>query len=136
MPIWNWKEIKNCRKKLYNDKVALELAKYLFSKWGGIPRYVLEKANDRTQQSKLNDAIKSCEENIFDFTGERCIEISKFSHMIVHIDVNLPDENDNKLDQNGKPPYTEVILRFASNYVLEKVTDKLEPSIRQRLKGL
>ncbi|CAI2176087.1 16262_t:CDS:2 [Funneliformis geosporum] len=106
------------------------------SNWGGIPRYVLEKANDRTQQSKLNDAIKTCKENIFDLIGERCIERSKFSHMIVHIDVNLPVENELsqlQLDQNGKPPYTEVILRFASNYVREKVTDKLETSIRQRL---
>ncbi|CAI2192210.1 14249_t:CDS:2 [Funneliformis geosporum] len=65
IPRWNWKEIKNCRKKLYNDKVPLELTQELFSNWGVIPRYVLEKANDRTQQSKLNDAIKTLARRIF-----------------------------------------------------------------------
>ncbi|PKK58121.1 hypothetical protein RhiirC2_796830, partial [Rhizophagus irregularis] len=119
MPIWNWKEIKNCRKMLYDDKVTLELAKDLFSKWGGIPRYVLERANDETHQSKLIDAIKGCKVKIFDDIGEKCIERSETSHMIAHIDVN--------------PSYKEVILRFASNYVRERVTDKLETSIRARL---
>ena len=119
MPIWNWKEIKSCRKILYNDKVPLELAKDLFSKWGGIPRYVLEMANDEIYQSKLIDAIKGCKAKIFDDIGERCIERSETSHMIAHIDVN--------------PSCKEVILRFASDYVRERVIDRLGTSIRARL---
>ncbi|CAB5394212.1 unnamed protein product [Rhizophagus irregularis] len=98
---------------------ALKIPKDLFSKWGGIPRYVLERANDETHQSKLIDAIKGCKVKIFDDIGEKCIERSETSHMIAHIDVN--------------PSYKEVILRFASNYVRERVTDKLETSIRARL---
>jgi hypothetical protein len=140
MQIWSWREIKSCRKILYADRVTLELAKDLYSKWGGIPRYVLERANDVTHQAKLNDAIKGCKGDIFDDIGESCIERSKFSHMIVHINVNLPVKNDNKpvenqlqLDENGKIPYTKITLKFASDYVKEQITDLLEERIRERL---
>ncbi|CAB4491745.1 unnamed protein product [Rhizophagus irregularis] len=100
--------------------------------WGGIPRYVLERANDVTHQAKLNEAIKGSKGDIFDDIGESCIERSKFSHMIVHINVNHPVENDNK-DENGKIPYTIVTIKFASDYVKEQVTDQLEERIRERL---
>ncbi|CAB5205970.1 unnamed protein product [Rhizophagus irregularis] len=103
-----------------------------FGKWGGIPRYVLERANDVTHQAKLNEAIKGSKGDIFDDIGESCIERSKFSHMIVHINVNHPVENDNK-DENGKIPYTIVTIKFASDYVKEQVTDQLEERIRERL---
>ncbi|PKY33166.1 hypothetical protein RhiirB3_532363 [Rhizophagus irregularis] len=132
MPTWSWKEIKSCRQVLYEDRVTPELAKDLYSKWGGIPRYVLERANDVTHQAKLNEAIKGSKGDIFDDIGESCIERSKFSHMIVHINVNHPVENDNK-DENGKIPYTIVTIKFASDYVKEQVTDQLEERIRERL---
>ncbi|RIA93043.1 hypothetical protein C1645_37646 [Glomus cerebriforme] len=96
MPTWSWKEIKNCRKKLYTDRVPLELAKDLFSKWEGIPRYILERVMMKITKKKLNDIIKDYDMNIFNYIGEDCIKRSKLSHMIIHIDVNLPVKNDNK----------------------------------------
>ncbi|CAB5205968.1 unnamed protein product [Rhizophagus irregularis] len=114
MPTWSWKEIKSCRQVLYEDRVTPELAKDLYSKW------------------ELNEAIKGSKGDIFDDIGESCIERSKFSHMIVHINVNHPVENDNK-DENGKIPYTIVTIKFASDYVKEQVTDQLEERIRERL---
>ncbi|CAB4385369.1 unnamed protein product [Rhizophagus irregularis] len=93
---------------------------------------VVGKANDVTHQAKLNEAIKGSKGDIFDDIGESCIERSKFSHMIVHINVNHPVENDNK-DENGKIPYTIVTIKFASDYVKEQVTDQLEEQIRERL---
>ncbi|CAB4442538.1 unnamed protein product [Rhizophagus irregularis] len=110
MPTWSWKEIKSCRQVLYEDRVTPELAKDLYSKWGGIPRYVLERANDVTHQAKLNEAIKGSKGDIFDDIVE----------------------NDNK-DENGKIPYTIVTIKFASDYVKEQVTDQLEECIRERL---
>lgn len=92
----------------------------------------MERANEGTQQSKLDDAISGCKGEIFEDIGESCIERTEFSHMIVHINVNLPVENDNK-DKNGKIPYTEITLRFASDYVKELVTDRLAERIRERL---
>jgi hypothetical protein len=69
--------------------------------------------------------------------------------MIIHIHVNLPVKDDDELDEdelrqyttdqlqldrNGKTPYTKTILRFASNYVKEQVTELLEIRIRERLR--
>ncbi|GBC06602.1 hypothetical protein RclHR1_06950008 [Rhizophagus clarus] len=149
MPIWSWKEIKQCRKYIYNDKIDERLARDLFSKWGGIPRYVLEKANEKVYQNMLKDAIYNCKEDIFDYVGESDVERTLSSHMIVHIHVNLPVKDDKEvgeyelsqysetqlqLDRNGITPYTETILRFASNYVLEQVTELLETRMRERLR--
>jgi hypothetical protein len=68
--------------------------------------------------------------------------------MVAHIHVNLPAEDDDELDEdefiissdlplqldkNGKTPYTEITVRFASNKVRERVTQELEARIRQRL---
>ncbi|RGB27176.1 hypothetical protein C1646_769459 [Rhizophagus diaphanus] len=149
MPIWSWEEIKKCRKGLYNDEVEKKLAKDLFLKWGGIPRYVLEKAKDITSQQKLDDAILDCDMDIFKYIGESSVERTTTSHMIVHNYVNLPVSDDDelnedelnqctpdqlKLDRYGDPPYTKTILRFASNYVRKRVTEQLEENIRARLR--
>lgn len=145
MPVWSWEEIKQCRKALYDKEVTWKSALDLFSMWGGIPRYVLERASDVIHQNKLNSAIKDCEMDIFDSIDESCIERTKVSHMLVHMEVNLPAEDDDeldedelnrcsaKLDRNGKTPYTEAEIRFASRFVREKVTSQLETRIRQRL---
>jgi hypothetical protein len=58
VPIWSWKEIDVCRANLYKDEVERELAEDLFSKWGGIPRYVLENANDELIRKSLVTQFK------------------------------------------------------------------------------
>ncbi|GES82570.1 crinkler (CRN) family protein, putative [Rhizophagus clarus] len=143
-----WYVVDGKETKDVDDKVDEKLARDLFSKWGGIPRCVLEKANERVYQNKLKDAINSCKEDIFDYIGESSVERTLFSHMVVHIHVNLPLKDDNEvdkdelsqysearlqLDRNGLTPYTETILRFASNYVQERVTGLLETRIREKL---
>ncbi|CAB4441894.1 unnamed protein product [Rhizophagus irregularis] len=149
MPIWSWEEIKQCRKGLYNYEVEKKLAKDLFLMWGGIPRYVLEKAKDITSQQKLTDAILACDMDIFKYIGESSVERTTTSHMVVHNYVNLPLSDDDelnevelnqctreqlKLDRYGDPPYTKTILRFASHYVRKRVTEQLEENIRARLR--
>lgn len=34
MPTWSWQEITECRSKLYDEIVSLDLAKHLFNRWG------------------------------------------------------------------------------------------------------
>ncbi|PKC69765.1 hypothetical protein RhiirA1_503530, partial [Rhizophagus irregularis] len=119
MPTWKWEEIARCRKELYEKKVSNKKARDCFRKWGGIPRFVLERANYKTHQDKLNSAIKRSKMDIFDYIGES-IGDDNVSHMLVHIHVNLPAEDD-------------TVLKFASNKVMKLVTQKLESRIRQRL---
>ncbi|RGB36480.1 hypothetical protein C1646_758035 [Rhizophagus diaphanus] len=96
-------------------------------------KYPLD-AFDVTQQDTLEEAIKSCKMEIFDFIGET-VEQEDMSHKIVHIYVNLPIADDDKvendervesirsadntqlLDQYGRQAYTKKIVKFASNYV-------------------
>ncbi|EXX62053.1 hypothetical protein RhiirA5_395628 [Rhizophagus irregularis] len=93
MPTWKWEEIARCRKELYEKKVSNKKARDCFRKWGGIPRFVLERANYKTHQDKLNSAIKRSKMDIFDYIGES-IGDDNVSHMLVHIHVNLPAEDD------------------------------------------
>ncbi|CAG8689323.1 7310_t:CDS:2 [Funneliformis mosseae] len=58
MPIWSWNEIVKCRNLLYTDIIDSELIKY-YNHWGGIPRFVLEKAGDPSQDLLLEQAIVS-----------------------------------------------------------------------------
>jgi len=49
MPVWSWNEVNECRIGMFNH---LEEAKVedLYSRWGGIPRFILEKSLDSSQQ--------------------------------------------------------------------------------------
>ena len=86
--------------------------------------------------------------NIWVWTAS--IDTNDISHKLVHIYTNLPfadeevikDENemdldtspsDVMLDQYGKELYTDSIIRFASDYVKQEVTETLEEHIRSKL---
>ncbi|CAG8688296.1 16218_t:CDS:2, partial [Funneliformis mosseae] len=121
MPIWKWSEIDTCRK-IYKN-IKKKQAVYLFRRWGGIPRFVLENANDITHQNRLEEAISCVKENIFDYVGESVVGADDISHKIAHIH---PDQDDNE-------PYTRVTVRFASDYLRQRVTDQFEARIREKL---
>ncbi|CAG8712232.1 10138_t:CDS:2, partial [Funneliformis caledonium] len=57
-------DAKTILEKIYKNKVDKKIVDDLFYKWGGIPRFVLEKANEGTQQNKLQEAIDECDESI------------------------------------------------------------------------
>jgi hypothetical protein len=88
MPVWEWSEIEFWRKYNYNDVVPRKLAKKLFSSWGGIPRFVLQRANKVEHQAMLDVAIKKCKIDIFDFV-DKGKDQSFLSHELVHIHTNL-----------------------------------------------
>lgn len=66
MPVWSWKEIKGWRKFYYKDVVTKKIAKRCFLKWGGVPRFVLQKASRADHQRKLDNAIEKYKIDIFD----------------------------------------------------------------------
>ncbi|CAG8450825.1 12348_t:CDS:2 [Funneliformis mosseae] len=118
------------RKDLYRDfdKFGLstkEKVEELFLKWGGIPRFVLEQADDK--------------------------DTDEMSYKLVHIYTNLPfadevkDENemdldtistipnDVMLDRHDERPYIKSIIRFVSDFIKQEVTKTLEEDIRNKL---
>ncbi|CAG8824108.1 36501_t:CDS:2, partial [Gigaspora margarita] len=102
--------IKNeCRKILYSN-LKNEKVNELFFKWGGISRFVLKKANDQTQQDKLENAIVRCDEKIFYYIGENESR-DDISHKLIHISINPPEEN----DVDYKNPYTKKALNLHQN---------------------
>ncbi|RHZ77618.1 hypothetical protein Glove_174g112 [Diversispora epigaea] len=123
MPIWSWEEIEICKKRIFND---LELKKVddLFSRWGGIPRFVLEKAQDSIQQQLLEEAIiKNSNKELFKYD---------MSNKLFHIHTNIPDK-DNKNKEDIKTFYKKKFLQFASEYVSKKVIDILIENHRKVL---
>ncbi|RGB22731.1 hypothetical protein C1646_775620 [Rhizophagus diaphanus] len=125
MPEWKFEEINKCREKLFDD-LGKDQVMNLYLKWGGVPRFVLENANDETEQEKLSDAIDTCSDDIIKYIGEGDSQ-EDISHKLVHIVTNLPE------DRTNYPPYSQKIIKFASRYVGEKVTLKLETTLRNKL---
>ncbi|CAG8843088.1 39339_t:CDS:2, partial [Gigaspora margarita] len=95
-----------------------------------IPRFVLEKANDQTQQNKLENVIVRCDEKIFYYIGKNKSR-DDISHKLIHISMNPPEEN----NVDYKNPYTKKALKFSSEYVGYNVTLRLENAIWERLKN-
>jgi len=63
MPVWDSEEIETCRSKIFNHLEKNKVDE-LFSKWGGIPWFILENANNEFKQLKLQQAIDSCDQDI------------------------------------------------------------------------
>ena len=152
MPVWNWEEIDTCNDAIYVHQRSK--VKQLFLKWGGIPRFVLEKANDPVQQRKLEDAIVRCDESIFRYLGESEIP-DDMSHKLFHICTNVPirgngsedsevesaedsevkSAEDSKVESAEEEPYyTLKTIAFGSDYIGGKVTEKLKTFISDRMR--
>jgi hypothetical protein len=131
MPAWTWEEIEYCRQKIFchlKKSVVWEL----YLKWGGIPRHVLQSAQHHSMQLKLPQAINSCDERILQFIGGSSSN-KDVSHILIHMWTNVP-ENDIEYIDGGKY-YTQTIIKFASNYVGEMITEKLKIHIMTRLQS-
>ena len=57
MPVWDFDEIEDCRRLMFTNLTA-ERVRELFLRWGGVPRFVLEKADEESEQNSL-DAVLS-----------------------------------------------------------------------------
>ena len=94
MSTWDKSEIDTCWEEIYKDKVDKNTVDDLFYKWGGIPRFVLEKANEATQQNKLKEAIDACDESILMASIGKSEAKQDISHKLIHIMTNPPDRGE------------------------------------------
>jgi hypothetical protein len=140
MPEWSLYEIHTCKNEMFPN-INEERVNTLFSMWGGIPRFVLENADDIVQQQKLMSAVDLCGDKIFDCIGGHDAN-PEISHNIIHLWTNLPteeeekntDENtNNEIEYIEEVPYTKQLYYFASDYVANLVTEKFKQNIMKKL---
>ncbi|CAG8701888.1 2263_t:CDS:1, partial [Funneliformis caledonium] len=133
MPVWSWNEVNECRIGMFNH---LEEAKVedLYSRWGGIPRFILEKSLDSSQQNHLEDAISKSNWKLFEFVGE-IDHANDVSHRIIHIHTNLPSEEEEMNEEGEEIFYIQKFILFASEWVAEKVMNRLESNYSQQLRN-
>ncbi|GIM15305.1 hypothetical protein Vretimale_18130 [Volvox reticuliferus] len=122
MPIWTDEEIEKCRLQLY-PSLDDAMVRTLMSKWGNIPRYVLEKAMDEVAQSSLDDAITTCKwEDIMACIGMPD-SARDASHKLVHLEV-VGDQ------------YNKKVMMPASQYVAQQIVAKMGNGHMRLLKDL
>ncbi|KAJ3307751.1 hypothetical protein HDV04_002613 [Boothiomyces sp. JEL0838] len=106
MPVWTRDEILSCRSVLY-PTISEELVLALYSKWGGIARYVLSRATEDAQQSLLEHALdRSNVNSVLESIG-RSDEKGEVSSRLIHLSVT---------DDFQSGPYL-----FASTYVADEM---------------
>ncbi|GBC04353.1 hypothetical protein RclHR1_05630010 [Rhizophagus clarus] len=136
MPVWSWEEIDECRAKFF-DHLSKERVLELYQKWGGVPRYILESANNPDTLNELEKAIELCDVSMLKYIGGSD-STDIISHKIVHIYTNLPiedgarnhDGSNEKIEYIDEGvPYTKSTIKFASDYVGKKVTINLKATI-------
>jgi hypothetical protein len=116
MSVWSWEEINICRYVNFHN-LSQEEVWELYKKWGGIPLYTLDYALNESKQKLLQRAIDICDDNLFRYFGEMYFK-KDISYMIAHIFTNEKNEK---------------VLQFASEYISEKIVDKLEVHYNERL---
>lgn len=86
----------------------------LFTRWGGIPRFVLEKANIKSAQTDLEVAISKCTtKDIITYTGSEGAP-EHVSHKLLHMMVQR-DPPQPSTKQNER--YSKYKIDVASDYV-------------------
>ena len=122
LPVWSWDEIESCRRMLYpKDAVRTpEAVQEAFSRWGGIPRFVLEKVADASAQMQLERAIASSTNLSLLLRAVGEIDSApEASHRISHIVTSAP--------------YLETTIVFGSDYIKARVTEILLSRQREEL---
>jgi len=117
MPIWTWEEISKLWSKKYSTTLPdINQVLYLFYHWGGVPRYVLEKAKDKSQQLLLDQTIAACDLTKISQSIGQVGAKEGTSHRILHI---IPADD-----------YVRTQIHFASEYVANQVVTKYETKNR------
>ena len=114
LPPWSWDEIQACHELLYADDPDRPLAEVsdAFERWGGIPRFVLEKLRDGAAQLELQKAIAS--------TGNVDILVRSVG------EIDTAQESSHRvLHMITSKPYIDVDLQFGSEYIQARMTELL-----------
>lgn len=118
MPVWTLDEIQTCRQQLFPE-VDETVAKDCFLKWGGIPRFVLQFADDKAQQELLMQAIGSVDLDAISSAIGRTEAGDQATHRLIHMVV--------------ADDFMERQYKFASDVVAEGVYRALYERDRARL---
>ena len=121
MPVWSWGEIEACHALLYAGDPERPLAEVeaAYKRWGGIPRYVLEKLRDSATQSMLDQAIACTNlSKVVDAVNDLA-SADNLSHRMLHIAVERP--------------YVDTTIVFGSAVIAGLVLAKLEAQVSSTL---
>lgn len=121
LPVWCITELRIARKMYSRSQKQLE-NRYLL--YGGIPRFVLEKDDDLTEE--IDDVVMSLEIDAFGQLVNAAEEEGQgINHLVMHYDVDST--------------YKKVSLRMSSSYVTEKALDVFleyqRPSLMRCFRG-
>ncbi|EGG19912.1 hypothetical protein DFA_07019 [Cavenderia fasciculata] len=116
LPPWKKRELDTVRPLLYPSVTQVELDQ-LWNKWGGIPRFVLEKAHDQEFQRTLDQVIPTLDLDLcVKSVGQEDTQ-APGSHKVIQI---IPR------DVPGFAKYSQMELRFSSKYVARIVVRETE----------
>jgi len=86
MPVWSWEEIQAAHQHIFSSQLEADVASR-YSKWGGIPRFVLQ-LTDAADQDLLTEALDSCSLNFLTSSIINLSTASKFGDMLLHLTVD------------------------------------------------
>ena len=109
MPIWSLEELVECKIAMYPEMSDAEL-RSRFDRWGGIPRFVLEKL-DEANQGLLAQAIASATLPVIMESVGHISAHPEVSHRILHLHVEAD--------------FVTTTVRWASTWVAEEVAMRL-----------
>jgi hypothetical protein len=121
MPVWTWSEIQECHALLYSDDPArpVEAVQLAYDRWGGIPRFVLEKLPDPAAQLSLQEALSTADiDSVLRAVGQ-IDAAGSASHRLLHIVTARP--------------YVEKLISTCSRYVADQLAEKFATIQRDRL---
>ncbi|GAM23476.1 hypothetical protein SAMD00019534_066510 [Acytostelium subglobosum LB1] len=125
MPPWEKDELDHVKPLLY-PQVPQATLEDLWLKWGGIPRFVLEKAVNAAFQHSLENGITTLDlDTCAKSVGEEDPQ-APGSHKIIQI---IP------IDISGIPKYGAMVLRFSSKYVASKVANAIAEKNLEQVKS-
>jgi hypothetical protein len=88
MPVWSIEELQLVRANIYPE-LSEERVQQLFLKYGGVPRYVLDYAENKQQQNLLDAAITECVSAgvraVINNTGVLAVSTGIPAYMVVHM---------------------------------------------------
>ena len=85
MPVWSLEEIQAARQHIFSSQLKADVASR-YSRWGGIPRFVLE-LTDEADQALLTEALDACSINGLTSSMINLSTASKVSHRLLHLSV-------------------------------------------------
>src|SRR5207248_7294384 len=129
MPTWGEKEIENCWKYLYENKITLESLKEKLGLCGGIARWIFDTSvRLKDIENNIASAITSVDARMLTYQGQ-IVRGEELTHRLIHIHTNLPSD-----DEKDDDPYTKSICYFASEYVANLCLKKLKKVHNEELR--